>query len=282
MNSDAAIDTSQLPSFETGRRPTFRMVVRDISIGLSQWELWGAMAWQDIKQRYRSSILGPFWVTISMGVLVLMWSLIFGQIMKVPTSEYLSFLTLGFVVWLWMSNTMNESTVLFAVAQRYIKQMRQPTTLFIFRLIAKNLIVFAHNFAVYLIVAIFAGLNPGWTGLLAIPGMILGIVTMFWVSLLFAMFGARFRDFPQIVHSIVQVVFYVTPILWRPDLLGGKRQFLIDYNPVYYFIEIVRAPLLGHMPPIGYWKVTILATFAATLFVFPLFRRFRGRVAYWA
>jgi ABC-type polysaccharide/polyol phosphate export permease len=104
---------------------------------------------------------------------------------------------------------------------------------------------------------------------------------MFWVSMLFAMLSARFRDFPQIINSLIQIVFYVTPILYQPKLLGARRYVLVDFNPVYYFIEIVRAPLTGHLPPAGFWKVTVLITVALTLIVFPIFRRFRGRVAYW-
>ena len=80
---------------------------------------------------------------------------------------------------------------------------------------------------------------------------------MFWISMFFGMLSARFRDFPQIITSLIQVVFYVTPILWQPSQLGSKRYVLVDFNPVYYFIEIVRSPLMGHLPPAGFWKVTV-------------------------
>jgi ABC-type polysaccharide/polyol phosphate export permease len=180
-----------------------------------------------------------------------------------------------------MSNAATESTQLFIAAQRYIKQIRLPISLFVFRLLARNLIILAHNFVVYIVVALCVGLNPGWVALLAIPGLLLGTICMFWISLLFGMMGARFRDFPQIVTSLIQVVFYITPILWEPGQLGQKRFLLVDFNPVYYFIEIVRAPLMGHMPPMGFWKVTFLITLGITAIVFPLFRRFRGRIAYW-
>jgi ABC-2 type transport system permease protein/lipopolysaccharide transport system permease protein len=180
-----------------------------------------------------------------------------------------------------MSNAATESTQLFVAAQRYIKQVRLPVTLFAFRLLTRNLIILAHNFVVYIVVAAFVHLNPGWTGLLAIPGLLLSAICMFWISLLFGMLGARFRDFPQIITSLIQVVFYVTPILWQPGQLAGKRYMIVDFNPVFYFLELVRSPLLGHAPPIGYWKVAILITVVISAIVFPLFRRFRNRLAYW-
>ncbi len=239
------------------------------------------MAWQDIKQRYRGSLLGPFWVTINMGVMIGSLTLIYGRLFGAQQKEYLPFLTLGFLVWLWMSNAATEATQVFVTAQRYVKQIRLPLTLFMFRLLARNLIILAHNFVVYIVVILAIGLNPGWAALLAIPGLLLGMVCMFWITTLFGMLGARFRDFPQIVTSLIQVVFYVTPIIWQPGQLAGRRYLIVDLNPVYYFIEIVRDPLMGHAPPIGYWKVTGLITLAITLLVFPLFRRFRNRLAYW-
>jgi ABC-type polysaccharide/polyol phosphate export permease len=268
-------------SFETGGPPTTAEAFGDIFQATAKSELWLTMAWQDIKQRYRGSMLGPFWVTINMGVMVGLLATIYGRIFGAEEKEYLPFLTLGFLSWLWMSNAATESTQLFIVAQRYIKQIRLPISLFVFRLLARNLIILAHNFVVYIVVVLCVGLNPGWVALLAIPGLLLGTICMFWIGLLFGMMGARFRDFPQIVTSLIQVVFYITPILWEPGQLGQKRFLLVDFNPVYYFIEIVRAPLMGHMPPVGFWKVTCLITLAITVIVFPLFRRFRGRIAYW-
>ncbi len=253
---------SRRTAFETGGAPTTIEALADIGQALARRALWLAMAWQDIRQRYRGSMLGPFWVTINMGIMVGMLSLIYGRLFDTDERQYLPFL-------------------MFVVADRYIKQTRLPVTLFAFRLLARNLIVLAHNFVVYVVVAAAVGLNPGWTALLAIPGLALGAFCLFWIGLLFAMLGARFRDFPQIVNSVIQVLFYITPILWQPQQLAGRRYLLVDFNPVYYFIEIVRAPLMGHAPPAGYWKVTILIALAITAIVFPLFRRFRGRVAYW-
>ncbi len=268
-------------SFETGGPPTTADALDDIGKAIGRSDLWIAMAWQDIRQRYRGSMLGPFWVTINMGLMVLLLSTIYGRLFSAAQRDYMPFLTLGFLTWQWMSNTATESTLLFIIANRYIKQTRLPITLFVFRLLARNLIVLAHNFVVYVVVLLIVGLRPGWVALLAIPGLMLGLICMFWISMFFGMLSARFRDFPQIINSLIQVVFYVTPILWQPAQLGAKRFVLVDYNPVYYFIEIVRSPLMGHEPPAGFWKVTVLITLAITIVVFPIFRRFRGRVAYW-
>lgn len=282
MNSSLLLrDPGAVASFRTGGRPTFAQALADIRDGLANWELWLAMAWQDIKQRYRGSMLGPFWVTINMGVMVGLLTIIYGRLFNTPARDYLPFLTLGFLMWQWMQSVIGESSLLFVVARRYVRQVRLPVTLFVFRLLARNLIVLAHNALIYVVVVFVVGLQPGLAALAAIPGLIISAIALFWLTLFFAMIGARFRDFPQIVTSAIQVIFYITPILYEPSKLGSRRYLLVDFNPVYYFIEIVRGPLTGHLPPPGYWKVTVLITLGLTAVVFPLFRRFRGRVAYW-
>jgi ABC-2 type transport system permease protein/lipopolysaccharide transport system permease protein len=270
-----------LSAFETGGPATTRDAFADVGNALGRWELWLTMAWQDIRQRYRGSMLGPFWVTINMGLMVALLASIYSKLLGAAIQEYLPFLTLGFLIWRWIELSVNESTLVFIIANRYIKQLRLPVTLFVFRLIARNLIVFAHNFVVYLVVAVIVGLNPGWDALLAIPGLILGTICIFWITLLFGMLSARFRDFPQIIASLIPIAFYVTPILWEPKLIGARRFVLVDYNPFYYFLEVIRAPLMGHAPPAGFWKVTIAITLALTAIGFPTFRRFRGRLSYW-
>jgi ABC-2 type transport system permease protein/lipopolysaccharide transport system permease protein len=277
----AAPDPAPLATFETGGPATTRDALADIMGAAGRWELWLNMAWNDIRQRYRGSMLGPFWVTINMGLMVALLATIYSKLLGAAIKEYLPFLTLGFLVWRWMETSATESTLVFIVSNRYIKQLRLPLTLFVFRLLARNLIVFAHNFVVYVVVAVIVGLNPGWQALLAIPGLVLTTICVFWITMLFGMLSARFRDFPQIIASLIQIVFYVTPILWEPRLLGPKRFILVDYNPVYYFLEIVRSPLMGHAPPVGFWKVTVGITLAMTAICFPIFRRFRGRLAYW-
>ena len=284
MNASTLLRESRQASpaaFTTGGPATTGKALSDIRNALLRWELWLAMAWTDIRQRYRGSMLGPFWVTINMGVMVGLLTLIYGRLLGTPARDYLPFLALGILVWRWMEHSINESTMVFVSAQRYVRQIRLPITLFIFRLLVRNLIVLGHNFLVYVVVAVAIGLWPGWVGLLAIPGLLLGAFTLFWVCLFFGMLSARFRDFPQIVTSLTQVIFYVTPILYEPSKLGSRRYFLVDFNPVYYFIEIVRAPLMGHLPPVGYWKLTGLISVVLAAIVFPIFRRFRGRVAYW-
>ncbi len=265
-----------------GTQPTTAaaLALRDLVAGLQHWHLWGLVGWQDIRQRYRRSVLGPFWLTLSMGVLVGTLGFLYGALFKIEVAEYLPFLALGFLAWGLISGVITDGCSAFIDSEHFIKQVKLPFSTFVFRVLWRNLIIFAHNFAVYVVVAIVFGIWAGWAGLLLIPGLVLIIGTAVWAGLLFGMICARFRDVPPIVTSLLQVAFFLTPIIWKPELLGNRIAF-VQINPFFHFVELVRAPLLGQTPAPLTWAVVLGVTAGGWLVTFLFFRRFRSRIPYW-
>jgi ABC-type polysaccharide/polyol phosphate export permease len=91
----------------------------------------------------------------------------------------------------------------------------------------------------------------------------------------------RYRDLPPVISSLLQIAFFLSPIMYRPSSLPAKLSFVADVNPVFYLVETVRAPLLGEVPsPYGY---AVLATLAVVgwIVTFRLFQVARSRVPYW-
>ncbi len=252
----------------------------DFIDSLTRWRLWGRMGWQDIKQRYRRSVLGPFWLTLSMAILVAALGFLYSKLFGIAIDDYLPFLTLGFLAWGLISGVIIDGCTAFTAAEPFIKQMKLPFSLHIYRIVWRNLIIFAHNFVVYIGVAVVFGIWPGIAGLLLLPGLVLIVLTAIWVGLLLGMICARFRDVPQIVVSVLQVAFFLTPIIWKPELLGSRAGF-VQANPFFHFVELVRAPLLGSVPGLMTWIVVLATTLAGWFVTFLFFRRFRARIAYW-
>lgn len=252
----------------------------DLLDGLAQWRLTGLMGWQDIRQRYRRSILGPLWLTLSMAVMVGSLGILYGALFRLPFEDYLPFLALGFLTWGLISGAVTDGCAVFTTSDVFIKQIKLPLSLFVYRMVWRNLIIFAHNLVVYLGVALLFRIWPGAVGLLVLPGLILIILNAVWVGIFFGMICARFRDVPQIVASLLQVAFFLTPIIWKPELLG-ERVSLAQTNPFYHFVELVRAPLLGDAPTALSWGVVIATTVLGWIVTILFFRRFRARVAYW-
>lgn len=256
------------------------LALADLTDGLVRWRLWGLLAWQDIKQRYRRSSLGPFWLTISMGVMIGTLGVLYGKLFKMEIQEYLPFLCLGLLSWTLISTTITEGCTVFIASESVIKQVKLPLSSHVYRLVWRNLIIFGHNFVVFVLVAVVFNVRPGLVGLLILPGLLLTVLNAAWVTLLLGMICARFRDIPPIVASLIQVVFFLTPILWERGLLG-RHVGLVDFNPFYHFIELLRSPLLGRFPSEANWLSVIFITVFGWGLTFLFFARFRRRIAYW-
>ena len=252
----------------------------DLIKGACSFHLWGLLGWQDIRRRYRRSIIGPFWLTISMGVLVAVLGTLYGALLKVEIADYVPFLALGFIVWTLISGLITDGCAAFIVAESIIKQVDLPLSVHVYRVVWRNLLIFCHNAAIFVVVAVIFSIWPGWTGLLVLPGLVLFCLNGVWVGLLFGLMSARFRDVPPITDSIVRIAFFVTPIIWMPELLPD-RAVLLDFNPFFHFLELVRTPLLGQAPELVSWLVVLGITLGGWFVTFALFSHCRWRVAYW-
>ncbi|UZE48132.1 ABC transporter permease [Rhodopseudomonas sp. P2A-2r] len=248
--------------------------------GFSLWRLWVTLGWNDILQRYRRSILGPFWLTASMAIMVIALGVLYAELFKMQIREFLPFLCVGLLVWNLLSGFLGEAGALFTGSESYIKQIRLPYSVYVYRSTWSKFVIFAHNFVIYFGVLLYFQFWPGAVMLLAIPGIILVLINGALANLCIGIISARFRDVPQVVTSVVQIVFFVTPIFWKPELLQ-RRAYLADLNPFYHLIEIVRAPLLGQIPTGKHYLAVLLITLVNLVVASVFFTRFRARIAYW-
>jgi lipopolysaccharide transport system permease protein len=263
-----------------GGRDLVSRALTDVGSGLRLWRLWMLLGWNDILQRYRRSLLGPFWLTASMAIMVVSLGFLYAALFKIPIREFLPFLCVGLLVWNFMSSFLLEGGALFIGSESYIKQVRLPYSVYVFRSSWSKLIIFAHNFIIYFGVLIYFGIWPGLGAVLAIPGLLLVTINGTLLSLLIGMVSARFRDIPQLIGSLVQIVFFVTPIMWKPELLQ-QRAYIANLNPFFQMIELVRAPLLGSVPSLNTYASALAITLINFAVVGIFFVRFRSRIAYW-
>ncbi|WP_367133572.1 ABC transporter permease [Saccharothrix sp. HUAS TT1] len=286
---------------------TFARAFGDVRDAWQQRELWGHLGWQDIKQRYRRSVIGPLWITISMGTTALALGLLYSQLFNQEIATFLPYVTAGFVIWNFILGVVTEGTQVFISNEGLIKHLPSPITVHVLRMVWRQVLFFAHNLVVYLIVlAIYfptladgyrmAGDTtdqPGlsWTMLLAVPAFALVVVNSVWVALLFGIISTRFRDIPPVINSFINLVFFMTPIVWHVGVLnkvtGGEggsndwRVLIAELNPIFHFVEIVRAPLLGHAQDWHHWVVVGAFTVVGWALALVAMRNYRARVSYW-
>lgn len=264
-------------------RDQTKLAWQDLTDSVRKWRIWFMLAYQDIKIRYRRSVLGPFWITLSMAITAYSMGFLYSHIFHTDMQNYFPFLVGGMLAWGLISGTVSDLVETFTIAEHMIKQIKLPYSLYISRVAARNIIIFLHNIPIiFPIILIFhqtakVNLNT----LILIPGLILFYINALNYGLILAMLGARFRDIIQIVKSLIQVVFFVTPVLWNPNILPLNKQFIAEFNPFYAFIEFLRCPLIGTAPMKSSWIMITIVTLIGFAFSFNMFKRYRARIVYW-
>lgn len=254
----------------------------DLMGSLARWSLIGILGWQDVKQRYRRSALGPFWLTISMGVMIGTIGLVFGHIFKAPMAEYLPFLAIGMILWTFITSVTNEGCLGFVSAEGVIKQMPLPLALHIARVVWRNIIILGHNLLIVPILFLLMGKTLTWSAIFVVPGSFVLIANVAWMALMLGVICTRYRDMPQIVMSLIQVIYFLTPIIWMPAQLSERASFfLLSLNPAYHTIELVRAPLLGQLPSSENWIFSVVFCVTGWALTMLVFGKFKRRIAYW-
>ena len=265
----------------TTRHSRFPAAVADLIGGLKLWELWSTLGWHDIRQRYRRSIVGPFWLTLSMGIMVAGLAYLYGGLFGQNTEGYLPYVATGMIVFSLISTIATEGSGVFIGSASLILQLRAPLSIYIYQMLWRNLLIFVHNISIYIVVLFFVKVDIGWNIFLSFVGLFLVLLNGVWVGVTLGGLSARFRDVPPIVGSIMQVAFFLTPIFWTPGALPSRALF-VHLNPFYYLVEVVRMPLLGKTPTdLSIWLAVIGMNCVGALIAVIFYARYRSRIAYW-
>jgi ABC-2 type transport system permease protein len=260
----------------------------DLVAGWRQRELWGHLGWQDIRQRYRRSVLGPIWITVSMAVTAVALGVLYAGLFGNPLEKQLPYILVGFIVWAFISGCILEGADVFIANEGLIKHLPAPVSVHVYRLVWRQTLLFAHNLIVYAVMLLVFPRPLHWSSLLAFPAFALLAVNGAWVALFFGMASARFRDLNPIVGSLVQLTFFLTPVVWiyddllnSPNPTTAERARIAEINPFLHFIEIIRRPMLGESVVWHSWLVVLVITVVGWVLTLFALRRYRARVSYW-
>lgn len=277
MNS---FDSSRLAEIQSSEPSPLLLALQDIASGTAKSWIWVTLAMQDIKLRYRGSTLGPFWLTISTIVLMCSMGLIYSTLFSMDVKSYLPYLGLGFITWGYISSTVNEGCGTFTNAESVIQTVPMPFFVHAWRTVCRNIIVFAHNIIIIPVLLIVFQIPITWRIFELVPALAFYVLNGLWISVFFGMLSARFRDVPPIITNFLQVLFFLTPVIFPVSAMGHFRSFA-DFNPAFAAIDVVRAPLLG-VPTNDYsWPMLTAITVTGCVGTLLIFARFRSRIAYW-
>ena len=241
-----------------------------------------SLGWQDVKQAYRRSAIGPFWITMGMAVQVGTIGLVFGLIFGSPIEEFLPFLAVSLILWSFISSSMSDGASAFITGEAIIRQLAMPQYVHVLRILWKNILMMAHNIVILPVVFLIFLKPPSLSLVLFVPGFLLSLAFLFSVAYLLGLVTARYRDMQQIIASGLVVIFYVTPVIWQPNLIpSGTAHLLLGLNPFYHFLQIIRLPILGQAPTFENWGLAFAMTLLAGLIAYLAGKKYKNRLAYW-
>lgn len=255
--------------------------MKDFIISFQSVSQWWLLAWFDIKQAYRRSVLGPFWITISNAVLIIALVVLWINVFNIPLVELLPFFAIGHIIWVFIGTQINEACISFNQFESHIRQLNLPSPIYILRVWARNVIHAAHNLII--ILAIMVYFQFSWVPFIleAMAGAILVCLFLFFLSVPIAYLCARFRDIPLIIQNGIQIMYFLTPIIWKPNMLPNDKIWFTTFNPFFHLIEVIRAPLLGEHADISSWAWVLSMLIICALLALLTHARCHKQLAYW-
>ena len=255
--------------------------MEDMRQGVTHWRVWYSLGMNDVKQRYRRSRVGQFWLTISMAVSILAMGIVFSVLFNMNTREYLPFVGISMTTWGLISSLVNEMTGTFIQSDSYLRSYPGPRSIVLYRTVFRNVVLFAHNLVLIPPLMIYGSIPVTFASAAFLFGFAFIVVNSIWVGLLFGMLATRFRDMQQIVQNMIAVIFFLTPVMYRPEQIVHRLPALVYWNPFSVFLELIRAPLLGEIPGFFFYAYAFVFTIIGFAIGIPFFARFRSRIAYW-
>jgi ABC-type polysaccharide/polyol phosphate export permease len=273
------------PSMSTLSLPTLisptTAGLEELVVGAYNWRVWHLLGVRELRNRYTRSRFGQGWLVLStgtmIGALAVVWSLLWNQ--SLP--ELMPFIGTSIIMWNFLSQVLTECTSIFVAHSNFYRNQRMNLSVSIYSVIYKNTLILAHNLIIIIILILAFAVPVNWWLLQIIPGLLLTWIAMVWLGFLIAMLCVRYRDIIQLITTWLTVFFFITPVMWKPDFLPRWFHFIIDWNPLAQFLELLRAPFLGQ-PVSGHtWVVTIAIALGGGLLSLPVIGRYQRRVIFW-
>jgi ABC-type polysaccharide/polyol phosphate export permease len=252
----------------------------EIAQTIRNYGLWSTLGWADIKFRYRRTIIGPFWLVLSTGITIFAIGVMYAGLFRTRAENYVPFLACGMIIWGFINTTIAEGCNTFITASSIIKSSSIPLSVHVFRLLWRNIVTFLHSFAIIIVTWAYFRWTLGPSVLFVVLGLAILSVFLFGLVLVLSVICTRFRDMPQIVTSFLQLVFFLTPIIWAPTE-KLKASVVVWLNPFYSLMEVVRGPLLGQTVGALEWTIALGVTAVTLIVGLLMYARFRHIIAYW-
>ena len=258
------------------------LAFNDFLQGLLLWKMAWRTALKEVARRYRRTVLGPFWTTLSFMIFALIMGVVYSSLWKMDIEKYLPYITSGMVSWAFISSVVTEGSQSFVAAEGIIKNSNFPYTFFALTSMFRGLIVFLHHIVIYIIICLIFKVNPGIAIFLVPVGILYVMISGLFLTMLVSLLCSRYRDIYQVIISMLQIIMFVTPIFWDASMLTGwKHRLFVDGNLIYHIVSILREPMLGKVPALSSYIISTIFMAVISVTTIFVFARFRRKLVYW-
>jgi len=238
------------------------------------------LAWSETVARYRRSTLGPIWLVLGTAVGVVGMGFIWSILLQQDMESFIPSITVGLVVWQFISGVVTESPGMFVKNATMLVNIRMPVYLITLQAFGRHLINLAHNLVVVLAVFIIFPQYNSWTSLLALPGLLIVSINLVAIMQLVGILGARFRDLEPLILAFFPILFFLSPVIYRPGQLGAAEA-IMTFNPIAHYIRVIRDPMLGVVPSVGSYAIVLALTAVTVLLSLWMTGSRAYRLPYW-
>ncbi len=254
--------------------------MEDVVRSFASPQLWITLGWYDFTLRYRRTYFGPLWEILVVGIWIAGLGLLFGRLLGDPDESYLAYLTVGVILWSYISSTLTTGAAVFVANARAISSINNPLFTYVLRNAVEHLAKMAVHSLILIAVLVWAEVELGWQALMVIPGLLLLFLGSLVAVPLLGFAGARYRDLTHMIRAGMRFLFFATPVFWYVDGLDD-RKFLALANPFTHYLEIVRAPLTGETASMFSWSLVLAIDAVGLVLLAATYNSFRRRLAIW-
>lgn len=239
------------------------------------------LGYLNIKERYIRSYIGPFWISISLFIQIIILGIVFGFLFKQNLNEFLPHLSIGLMMWMFFQSILSESCNLSLESSHLLLNSKVNFRVLILQMISRNILIMFHHLIIIILILFYFKISIN----LSYPFLIFSILILgffsYSISMIIAILSTRFNDIQQIVLSTMSMIFYLTPIIWKIEFLG-ERASILNYNIFYHMIEIFRAILLYDLEKIIFhFSICVVVTFILAIFSEIIYKKFKNKIVYY-
>lgn len=212
---------------------------------------WLHLAKAELKYKFRRSYLGLLWTVINPLILMVMITIIFGNLFEIPMGDFAPYVFSGIIVWQFLHGTAINGCNSLIVSEAYIKQCPHPMSIYPLKTTLVEIATFVIAIQGLYLWMLFSNPVNLWLGILTLPITVICLTLIGWpLAVLTSSINLKYRDFAQLLVIALQLVWYMSPVFFKADMFKAKNlAALLEYNPVTHILNLIRAPLLyGTLP----------------------------------